>query len=73
MLFFGHIFRKHFLFNNPLPKADDTMEKKTITIKEEDWAESVFRTKALEDSVEIKTWTHDDVKKEYIIEYEEKV
>ncbi len=48
------------------------MDKKVITIKEEDWNDSEHRTREWEKSVEIVRWEHNYETKEYIITYKEK-
>lgn len=48
------------------------MNKLTVIIKEEDWTESIYRTKEWEDSVDILRWEHDYEKKQYVIIYQEK-
>lgn len=46
--------------------------KRQIIIQEEDWSESVYRTKEWEDSVDLIRWEHDYVKKQYIIDFKDK-
>jgi len=46
--------------------------KKQIIIKEEDWNNSIYRTREWEQSVEIIRWEHDYEKKQYVIDYKEK-
>lgn len=46
--------------------------KKQVIIKEEDWANSIYRTIEWENSVILLRWEHDYVNKQYIIDYKEK-
>lgn len=45
--------------------------KKQIIISEDEWEDSIYKTKEWEQSVEVLKWEHDYIKKEYIITYDE--
>lgn len=45
---------------------------KQVIVKEVDWANSKYRTREWEQSVEIVRWEHNYEKKQYIIDYNEK-